>query len=83
MGDRDLHKQPGQSKEAPAKKMRRTIQAAAILKWTSADDKLNAPISGDDGNDRIQFDFCGKLPPYYLIFEVSINTTETTLSQRK
>ena len=45
MGDRDLHKQPGQSKEAPAKKMRRTIQAAAILKWTSADDGRGGSVS--------------------------------------
>ncbi len=44
---------------------------------------FNVPISSDDRIFRIQFDFCSKLQPYYLIFQLSINKIKDLSSQRK
>ena len=45
--------------------------------------QLIVAISGNDGNFRMQFDFYGKMQPFILFWELSINKIKESFHQRK
>ncbi len=61
------------------------VHTAVVSSWIHAIDiyMFNVPISSDDGNFRMQFNFCGKLQPNFLIFDFSINKINECSFQRK